>query len=259
VHGAICLLAAGWTLLDELDGIVTPGDLTVLIATGTHRGNTPAELGEMLGAELAARLRVINQDARYESMLTWRGVHGDGVPVWLNRHWADADVKITTGFVEPYFFAGFSGGPKLVAPGLGAWRPRRPCTTPELLLLRRAVGHGQPDRQESHQVQAMAHLRLSRLRPGLPAGACTRTARTRDCSSSYSASRAGKSTSGSTGNGKPAPTSSTTTTPRHYRTRRRKPATTSPPTLTNSGTRPGPATAPGAHPGTPPRHDSRTG
>ena len=166
MHGAICLLAAGWTLLDELDGIVTPGDLTVLIATGTHRGNTPAELGEMLGAELAARLRVINQDARDESMLTWRGVHGDGVPVWLNRHWADADVKITTGFVEPYFFAGFSGGPKLVAPGLGAWRPRRPCTTPELLLLRRAVGHGQPDRQESHQVQAMAHLRLSRLRTG---------------------------------------------------------------------------------------------
>ena len=105
-------------LLNELDAIVTPGDLTVLIATGTHRGNTPAELGEMLGAELAARLRVINHDARDESMLTWCGVHGDGVPVWLNRHWADADVKITTGFVEPHFFAGFSGGPKLVAPGL---------------------------------------------------------------------------------------------------------------------------------------------
>jgi nickel-dependent lactate racemase len=40
------------------------------------------------------------------------------VPVWLNRHWVDADIRITTGFVEPHFFAGFSGGPKLVAPGL---------------------------------------------------------------------------------------------------------------------------------------------
>ena len=50
--------------------------------------------------------------------LTWCGEHGDGVPVWLNKHWAEADVKITTGFVEPHFFAGFSGGPKLVAPGL---------------------------------------------------------------------------------------------------------------------------------------------
>ena len=49
---------------------------------------------------------------------TWCGEHGDGVPVWLNRHWAGADVRITTGFVEPHFFAGFSGGPKLVAPGL---------------------------------------------------------------------------------------------------------------------------------------------
>ena len=68
--------------------------------------------------DLAARLRVINHDARDESMLTWCGEHGDGVPVWLNRHWAGADVKITTGFVEPHFFAGFSGGPKLVAPGL---------------------------------------------------------------------------------------------------------------------------------------------
>ena len=38
--------------------------------------------------------------------------------VWLNRRWLEADVRITTGFVEPHFFAGFSGGPKLVAPGL---------------------------------------------------------------------------------------------------------------------------------------------
>src|ERR1700735_1422229 len=105
-------------LLAELEGLVTPDDVTVLIATGTHRGTTAAELDEMLGPELAARLRVINHDARDESMLTWCGEHGDGVPVWLNKYWAEADVKITTGFVEPHFFAGFSGGPKLVAPGL---------------------------------------------------------------------------------------------------------------------------------------------
>src|ERR1700735_1165727 len=105
-------------LLAELEGLVTADDVTVLIATGTHRGNTAAELDEMLGPDLAARLRVINHDARDVSMLTWCGEHGDGVPVWLNKYWAGADVKITTGFVEPHFFAGFSGGPKLVAPGL---------------------------------------------------------------------------------------------------------------------------------------------
>ena len=40
------------------------------------------------------------------------------MPVFLNRAWMDADIRITTGFVEPHFFAGFSGGPKMVAPGL---------------------------------------------------------------------------------------------------------------------------------------------
>jgi len=105
-------------LLAELDGIVTADDLTVLVATGTHRGNGPAELSEMLGPELAATLRVINHDARDPAMLAWCGEHGAGVPVWLNRYWTEADVRITTGFVEPHFFAGFSGGPKLVAPGL---------------------------------------------------------------------------------------------------------------------------------------------
>jgi nickel-dependent lactate racemase len=105
-------------LIDELAGIVTQADLTVLVATGTHRGNTAAELREMLGDELAASLRIINHDARDPGMLTWCGRHGDDVPVWLNRHWMAADARITTGFVEPHFFAGFSGGPKLVAPGL---------------------------------------------------------------------------------------------------------------------------------------------
>ena len=104
-------------LVEELDGLADPGAFTLLVATGTHRGNTPEELGEMLG-EFASSMRVLNHDARDADSLRWCGTMGDGVPVWLNRHWTDADVKITTGFVEPHFFAGFSGGPKLVAPGL---------------------------------------------------------------------------------------------------------------------------------------------
>ena len=50
--------------------------------------------------------------------LVFLGEHGRGVPVWINRLWVEADLRITTGFVEPHFFAGFSGGPKLVTPGL---------------------------------------------------------------------------------------------------------------------------------------------
>jgi lactate racemase len=105
-------------VLDELDGIVRPEDVTVLVATGTHRANSPAELAEMFGAETVERVRIVNHDARDDSSLQWVGRYGEGVPVWLNREWCAADVKITTGFVEPHFFAGFSGGPKMVAPGL---------------------------------------------------------------------------------------------------------------------------------------------
>lgn len=105
-------------LLDELAGIVTRDDLTLLVATGTHRACTDDELRAMLGTELATTMRIINHDARDQASLTWCGRHGDDVPVWLNRHWVEADIRITTGFVEPHFFAGYSGGPKLVAPGL---------------------------------------------------------------------------------------------------------------------------------------------
>lgn len=105
-------------ILAELEGIATREDLVLLVATGTHRANTDAELRAMLGDDLVDTVRIVNHDSRDPDVLRWMGVHGDGVPVWLNRHWVDADVKVTTGFVEPHFFAGFSGGPKLVAPGL---------------------------------------------------------------------------------------------------------------------------------------------
>ncbi|WP_407562284.1 nickel-dependent lactate racemase [Streptomyces sp. 184] len=107
-------------LLAELDGLVRPEDVVVLVATGTHRGNTDAELRRMFGDAVVDAVRIVNHDAFDRTRLTWMGVHGAGVPVWLNSEWAAADVRITTGFVEPHFFAGFSGGPKLVAPGLAA-------------------------------------------------------------------------------------------------------------------------------------------
>jgi nickel-dependent lactate racemase len=74
----------------------------------------------MFGDAVVDTVRVVNHDARASDTHRWMGTFGDGVPVWLNELWVDADVRITTGFVEPHFFAGFSGGPKMVAPGLAA-------------------------------------------------------------------------------------------------------------------------------------------
>jgi nickel-dependent lactate racemase len=104
-------------LLSEMPG-VRHEDVTILIATGTHRVNTPEELERMLGPELVGACRVVNHNARDASLLRHVGRTSSGVEVYLNREWLDADFRITTGFVEPHFFAGFSGGPKMVAPGL---------------------------------------------------------------------------------------------------------------------------------------------
>jgi len=105
-------------ILDELDAGGTDASVTVLVATGTHRACTPGELQAMFGRALLERVRVVNHDARDATALADLGILGAGVPVWLHREWMEADVRITTGLVEPHFFAGFSGGPKMIAPGL---------------------------------------------------------------------------------------------------------------------------------------------
>ena len=107
-------------LLRELEHVPAE-QVTILIATGTHRANTPGELEAMLGPGIAGRYQVVNHDAFDDANLKLAGKTSDGVHILLNRRWVDADVRITAGFVEPHFFAGFSGGPKMVAPGLAGF------------------------------------------------------------------------------------------------------------------------------------------
>jgi nickel-dependent lactate racemase len=82
-------------ILAELDGIVGLDDVVIPVATGTHRGNTDAELRRMFGDEIVDSVRIVNHDARDPSRLTWLGTHGDGVPVWLNQAgFAEAGVHV---------------------------------------------------------------------------------------------------------------------------------------------------------------------
>jgi nickel-dependent lactate racemase len=104
-------------LFSEMPG-VRREDTTVFIATGTHRRNTDAEIEAMVGPEIARQCRIVCHDARDKASLVHAADTRNGVRVWMNREWMDSEFKITTGFVEPHFFAGFSGGPKMVAPGL---------------------------------------------------------------------------------------------------------------------------------------------
>jgi len=83
-------------VLSELDGIIDTRDIVILIATGTHRANTDAELRAMLGDEVVDSVRIVNHDSRDRASLTWAGTFGNDVPVWLNTEWLSADVRITT-------------------------------------------------------------------------------------------------------------------------------------------------------------------
>ncbi|MCI0795542.1 MAG: nickel-dependent lactate racemase [Chloroflexi bacterium] len=107
-------------LLAEL-GHIPSEDITILVATGTHRPNTDSELQEILGEGIFQDFRVVNHSAFDSNGLKRLEDTPAGIPVYLNRIWVDSDVRITTGFVEPHFFAGFSGGPKMVAPGLAGF------------------------------------------------------------------------------------------------------------------------------------------
>ena len=107
-------------LLEHLQGVVPGRNITLLNQLGTHRPNTRAELAKMLTPKVTANYRALNHEPENPDALVQLGTTRDGTPALLNRHLAEADVRVITGFIEPHFFAGFSGGPKMIAPGLAA-------------------------------------------------------------------------------------------------------------------------------------------
>lgn len=108
-------------LLDELSHVPRER-ITLINALGTHRPNTPAELREMLGDALVDAYRIVQHDPEDKANLVPLGRTSFGHEVAVNRAYMEADVKILTGFIEPHFFAGYSGGPKAVCPGLADTR-----------------------------------------------------------------------------------------------------------------------------------------
>ncbi len=102
-------------LLKHLGG---PSDnITLLNQLGTHRPNTREELETMLTPEVVTNYRVLNHEPENPEALVQVGTTADGTPALLNRQIVEADFRIITGFIEPHFFAGFSGGVKGIMPG----------------------------------------------------------------------------------------------------------------------------------------------
>jgi nickel-dependent lactate racemase len=109
------------TVLPVLIDLLPGRTIRLVVATGSHRACTADELRAMLGPGVLAACEVVQHDADdVDAHVALGVVPGSNVPAWVDRRFAESDVRITLGFVEPHFFAGFSGGPKMVAPGLAA-------------------------------------------------------------------------------------------------------------------------------------------
>src|SRR3989475_1448671 len=104
-------------LLESMDGLVPRENITLLNQLGTHRPNTRVELETMLTPQVVANYRVLNHDPDNPDALLQLGTTRDGTPALINRPLVESDVRIIHGFIEPHFFAGFSGGPKGIMPG----------------------------------------------------------------------------------------------------------------------------------------------
>ena len=104
-------------LLDYLK-FIPRGNITLLNQLGTHRPNTRAELEKMLTPAVVENYRVLNHEAENPAELVHVGHMRDGTPALINRHAIEANIRIVTGFIEPHFFAGFSGGIKGLVPGV---------------------------------------------------------------------------------------------------------------------------------------------
>ena len=109
-----------WLLAYLENAGATRENITLLNGTGTHRPNTRAELEAMLTPEVVANYRCVNHHCEDRAAHMQFGTTRAGAPALLNRVLAEADVRIVTGFIEPHFFAGFSGGPKGIMPGVAA-------------------------------------------------------------------------------------------------------------------------------------------
>ena len=107
-------------MLEEIRRGSPDADITLLIATGCHRGTTEAELLAKLGEEIMRQVRVVVHDCDDTDMLVDMGTLPSGGKLTINRLAAEADLLVSEGFIEPHFFAGFSGGRKSVLPGIAA-------------------------------------------------------------------------------------------------------------------------------------------
>lgn len=134
-------------------------DILILVATGLHRPNEGAELDEVLGKEIAANYRVENHHGKVLAEHDYLGETPNGVPVYLDSRYVRADLKITTGLIEPHLMAGYSGGRKVICPGIAALETVKIWHGPRFLEHPKAdcgIVVGNPVHEENTRIALMA-------------------------------------------------------------------------------------------------------
>lgn len=107
-------------LLEEIKKGSPESDITILVATGFHRASTEAELRDKYGNDIVELVNIEMHDSRDQSQMVNLGKLPSGGEMLINKKAVEADLLIAEGFIEPHFFAGFSGGRKSVLPGVAS-------------------------------------------------------------------------------------------------------------------------------------------
>ena len=107
--------------------------ITILIGTGLHRPNEGSELVTLVGEEIARNYHIVNHKARARDTLVYLGEASGGAPIWIDKIYVEADLKIATSLIEPHLMAGYSGGRKAICPGLMGVDTMRVLHGPEIL------------------------------------------------------------------------------------------------------------------------------
>jgi nickel-dependent lactate racemase len=142
----------------EAAGVPRSG-ITILVATGLHRPNEGAELVELVGAEVAANYRCENHHGKVKEEHDYLGTTAMGVPAWIDNRYTRAELKITTGLVEPHLMAGYSGGRKVICPGLAGLETVKVWHGPKFLEHPKAdcgIVEGNPVHEENTRIAKMA-------------------------------------------------------------------------------------------------------
>jgi nickel-dependent lactate racemase len=133
--------------------------ICILIATGLHRPATESEIRELVGEQTAHNYKVLSHNARDLSQHRYLGRTSSGTPVFIDKRFLDADLHLTLGFIEPHLMLGYSGGRKLIAPGLAARQTIEHLHSPRFMRDSRAVEgsiENNPLHQELLEIARMA-------------------------------------------------------------------------------------------------------